>query len=266
MTGSEAVLFIAHLSDPHLMTGPLGVEPATRLHTALGRVLGLDPRPDCVVITGDLTEHADPQDYQTLRTVLAGFPLPLFLVAGNHDSSAELSKAFAGTPHLNGGVSTRYVVSCSEATLVVLDSSKPGTPAGELGTEQLAWLDEQLSGCRDRPALVCLHHPPIRVGIPFFDAMNLIDRKPLAEVISRHRHVVRVLAGHVHRPISAAFAGSTVTVAPSTYRQSELRLRDDPGMRSLDEPSGFLLHWIDGADCATHLVPVSFAGGPLGKF
>jgi Icc protein len=57
-----------------------------------------------------------------------------------------------------------------------------------------------------------------------------------------------------------------VTVAPSTYRQSELRLRDDPGMRSLDEPSGFLLHWIDGADCATHLVSLNSAGGPLGKF
>ncbi len=57
-----------------------------------------------------------------------------------------------------------------------------------------------------------------------------------------------------------------MTVAPSTYRQSELRLRDDPGMRSLDEPSGFLLHWIDGADCATHLVSLNSAGGPLGKF
>ncbi len=197
-------MFIAHLSDPHLMTGPLGAEPATRLHTALGRVLGLDPRPDCVVITGDLTEHADPQDYQTLRSILAGFPLPLLLVAGNHDSSAELSKAFAGTPHLNGGVSTRYVASYSEATLVVLDSSKPDTPAGELGTEQLGWLDKQLSGCRDRPALVCLHPPAGPGGHPVLRR----DKPDRSGAAGRgHQQAPAcgpVLAGHVPRPISTA--------------------------------------------------------------
>lgn len=258
-------MFIAQLSDPHLVDGPLGAEPATRLHAALGRVLGLEPRPDCVVITGDLTEHAGPRDYQALAAVLAGFPLPLHLVAGNHDSPAELSRAFGGTGYLGGGASTRYAVSYPEATLVVLDSSRPGIAAGESGDEQLAWLDKTLAGCANRPALVCLHHPPVRVGIPFFDAMNLIDRQALAEVLARHRHVVRVLAGHVHRPITAPFAGTTVTVAPSTYRQSELRLRDVPGMRSVDEPTGFLLHWIDGLDCVTHLVQLS-AGGPLGKY
>lgn len=54
-----------------------------------------------------------------------------------------------------------------------------------------------------------------------------------------------------------------MTVAPSTYRQSELRLRDVPGMRSVEKPTGFLLHWIDGFDCVTHLVEL---GGPLGKY
>lgn len=196
-------MFIAHLSDPHLVDGPVGAEPATRLHTALGHVLGLEPWPDCVVITGDLTEHGDPQGYQALRAVLANFPLPVHLVAGNHDSSEELSRAFAGTGYLGGGASTRYAVSYPEATVVVLDLSRPGTPAGQLENEQLSWLDETLLGCADRPALVCLHHPPVRVGIPFFDAMNLIDRQALAEVLARHGHVVRVLAGHVHRPITA---------------------------------------------------------------
>lgn len=105
---------------------------------------------------------------------------------------------------------------------------------------------------------------PVRVGIPFFDAMDLIDRQALAEVLVRHGHVVRVLAGHVHRPITAPFAGTTVTVAPSTCRRSELRLRDVPGMRSVDEPTGFLLHWIDGFDCVTHLVQLGPAGGPMG--
>lgn len=256
-------MFLAHLSDPHLVDGPLGAAAATRLQAALEQVLGLEAQPDCVVITGDLTEHGDPQGYEALRGVLAHFPLPVHLLAGNHDSSVELSRAFAGTGYLGGGASTRYAVSYPEATVVVLDSSKPASEAGELGEEQLSWLEQTLAGCADRPALVCLHHPPVRVGIPFFDAMNLLDRQALAEVVAKHRHVVRVLAGHVHRPITAPFAGTTMTVAPSAYRQSELRLLDVAGMRSVGKPMGFLLHWIDGSHCVTHLVK---PGGPMGKY
>lgn len=47
---------IAHLSDPHLMTGPFAAEPAAGLVQAIGRLLATVPPPDCVVITGDLAD------------------------------------------------------------------------------------------------------------------------------------------------------------------------------------------------------------------
>src|SRR3954453_19690734 len=50
-------VLLAHLSDPHLRSGPLGAAPARGLHLALARVLALDPRPDRVVITGDLADR-----------------------------------------------------------------------------------------------------------------------------------------------------------------------------------------------------------------
>jgi 3',5'-cyclic-AMP phosphodiesterase len=43
-----------------------------------------------------------------------------------------------------------------------------------------------------------VHHPPIAVGIPFLDRMGLADGDELAGVLSGHRNVARVLAGHVH--------------------------------------------------------------------
>lgn len=267
-------MLIAHLSDPHITTGALAAEPASGLYRALGRVLAVQPQPDCVVLTGDLVDRGRPDEYAVLREVIGGFPLPMHLVAGNHDGREALLGAFGAGSYLDGaylgGASpgdgqAHYTVEYPAATIVVLDSLDPETDtgrrgAGRLGADQLGWLDEALGGRRDVPAIVCLHHPPIPVGLPFMDSIRLVDGAAFGEVIARHPHVLRVLAGHLHRTVSAAFAGSTLAVAPSTYRQTGLRMltaEEPPGY--LHEPTGFLLHLLTGSDCITHSVPVSHA-------
>ncbi len=266
-------MLVAHLSDPHVTTGALGAEPVAGLHRALGRVLGLQIRPDCVVITGDLTEHGTPAEYAVLRDVLERFPIPVHLAVGNHDKVEAFLDAFAGTRFVGnvrdagaGGPEASYIVEYPAATVIVLDSKQPGTPGGHLGPDQIRWLDEALGVRRDVPAMVCLHHPPMALGIVFLDGMRLDDGEELAAVIVRHRHVARVLAGHDHRAITAGFAGSVLTVAPSTYRQSELGLRDAATMGYVAEPTGFLLHLLDDRQCVTHVVSVSHAGGLLGGY
>ncbi|MEU6630052.1 metallophosphoesterase [Streptomyces parvus] len=256
-------LSVAHLSDPHITTGPAAAAPAAGLRAALDRVLALDPLPDCAVITGDLTERGEPGEYAALRAEIDAFPLPLHLVTGNHDTPEALVGGFGGTRFLGGGRLTSYAVEHPAFTVVVLDSRVSGSPGGRLGSGQVARLDRTLARRPGVPALVCLHHPPVPVGIPFLDAMGLADGPELAEVVAAHPRVVRVLAGHVHRPVTAPFAGSTVAVAPSTYRQSGLVLREGaPGYP--DEPPGFLLHVRPGAPAGaawvTHTVPTSAPG------
>jgi Icc protein len=256
-------VLIAHLSDPHLTTGALAPGPAAGLHRALGRVLALDPRPDCVVVTGDLADHGQPAEYEQLREVVGAFPLPLHLVAGNHDQGDALVAAFGGGPHL--GTSASYTVQYPELTLVVLDSRVPDRPAGRLGEAQLTWLDDVLAGAADRPAVLCLHHPPVAVGFPAMDAIRLADGEALAAVVAGRPHVARVLTGHLHRVATATFAGTTVSVAPSTHRQTDLVLREGP-IGFADEPTGFLLHLAEPGRWVTHLVAVSHAAGSSGVF
>lgn len=255
-------MLIAQLSDPHVTTGPLATEPVAGLHRALGRVLALRPRPDCVVITGDLVAQGRPDEYAALREVIGRFPLPVHLAAGNHDDRESLLDAFGGTPWLGGGFSAYYHVDHPDATVVVLDSLAPGTDGGgRLGEEQLGWLDGVLAGRSEAPAVVCLHHPPAAVGIPLADAIGLADGEALAEVIGRHPHVVRVVAGHLHRPVTMGFAGTVLTVAPSTWKQSTLTMSAEDQLGWVDEPTGFLLHLLDQGGCVTHLVQVSHAAG-----
>jgi 3',5'-cyclic-AMP phosphodiesterase len=247
-------MHVAHLSDPHLTTGTLGGQPAAGLLWTLQRVLALDPRPDCVVVTGDLTDHGQPGEYQAFRELVEDFPLPLHLGLGNHDDRDAALEAFGGSRFLAGGTSTCYVVDYPRASVVMLDSSQPGTAAGRLDGGALGWLAATLDQRPEVPTLICLHHPPIPVGIPLLDSIRLDDSAALASILEPRRQPIKLLAGHVHRTVSARFAGHEVAIAPSTYRQVELVTRPDRPPGYVLDPPGFLLHllldtWV------SHLLP-----------
>ena len=235
-------------SDPHITTGPLAGAPAEGLYRALGRVLTLDPQPECVVITGDLVDRGRPEEYRALREVIGRFPLSLHLVAGNHDDPEALLAEFGGTRFVGDAAKMHYAVEHPAFTVISLDSAVPGSAGGRLGASQLEWLDRVLNRRPGTPAIVCLHHPPIAIGIPFLDGMRLDDGEKLADVVARHRNVARVLAGHVHRPITAAFAGSILAIAPSTHLQSGLTLDNSvPNYLQSRRPSCFTSVGLPGS-------------------
>ena len=84
----------------------------------------------------------------------------------------------------------------------------------------------------------------------------------LAEVIARHPQVERLISGHIHRPITARFAGTVATTCPSTAHQIALDLAPDARDAFVMEPPAFQLHRWDGRALVTHTVYVDAFDGP----
>ncbi|HOX88839.1 MAG TPA: phosphodiesterase [Burkholderiaceae bacterium] len=244
-------MLLCQISDPHLVPpGRLAygrVDTPAKLERCVHRILSLPRRPDAVVATGDLTDHATAEEYGLLAELLAPLTMPVYLLPGNHDERGALQAAFPRMPWLRGEDGfVQYAVDDLEVRLVVLDTVVPGEPGGALCARRLAWLDRTLAES-DRPTIVAQHHPPIAAGMTLMDSMRLAHPEEQAAVIARHPHVERVIAGHYHRAFHARFAGTVASVCPSTAHQLVADLRPEAGMSFAFEPSAFQLHlWTDG--------------------
>ena len=219
------------------------------------------------MITGDLTERGRPEEYAALHELIRDCPLPVHLAIGNHDNRAAFLAEFSGTRFTGADTSPAcFDVAYETFRLLVLDSKIEGSPAGQLGEDQLQWLKDSLSSHPETPVLIALHHPPVPVGISLLDGMRLLDADGLERVVGAHGRVVRLLAGHLHRSISAQFAGTLVAVAPSTFRQTSLTMREDRLTGYTEEPPAFLLHVARGDVWATHVIPSTSPGSLLAAF
>ena len=261
-------MIIAQITDLHVR--PRGwkanrvVETNAMLARAVTSLNALKPVPDVVLATGDLVDGGEPEEYARLHRLLAPIERPLFVVPGNHDARRPLFDAFEDGGYLPGdGRFLHYVVEDWPVRLIGLDTIIPGEPGGRLGAERLAWLEARLGEQRDRPTLLFMHHPPIATGIGHMDTMGLADADDLAALIRRHPQVERIVCGHVHRSIQARFAGTMVTVAPSTAHQVSLTLQRTAPATFVMEPPGFHLHlWQPGAGLVTHTAFTGSFAGP----
>jgi 3',5'-cyclic-AMP phosphodiesterase len=247
---------LVQLSDPHIGATWGNGNPVAGLEEAVESVRRLPDAPDAVLMSGDLAEHAADAEYEIVRELLARLGAPAYVLPGNHDDRDALRRHFdvpgaMGTP-------VQYAVDLGPLRLVVLDSKRPGEDRGELDAERLSWLDGELAGVPDRVTLIALHHPPVSTGVAAWDELNLpaADRRALGDVLQRHPQVRRVVAGHLHRAMTAELAGRAVLVVPSTYVQARLSFSSD-GSELAAEPAGFAVHALLAGELASHIQPVT---------
>jgi len=261
-------MLIAQLSDPHLCApGTLYqglVDSNAMFAAAIRRLATLDPAPDLVLISGDVTEHATPEEYRLARLLMADIRQPVLAIPGNHDEREAFRAAFADAGYLPAAGPLHFVAGDHGPVRVIgLDISVPGHHHGDFDGAAADWLEATLAAEPERPTLIMLHQPPIDTGIGFIDAYRCFNGERLAAIVARYPAVERVLCGHVHRPIQLRWAGTLGSIAPSTAHQATLDLHAGAPLSMMMEPPGIALHhWQPGTGLVTHLSYIGQFDGP----
>ncbi|MBF5013816.1 metallophosphoesterase, partial [Burkholderia pseudomultivorans] len=140
-------MLLAQISDLHIKRpGQLAyrrVDTAAALARCIARLNALVPRPDAVLVTGDLTDFGHDDEYRHLRELLAPLEIPYYLMVGNHDDRAGLRRAFPDRPELQGGEFVQYALDVGSVRVLALDSQVPGASHGDLCDARLGWLAGQ---------------------------------------------------------------------------------------------------------------------------
>nr|WP_255092435.1 metallophosphoesterase [Synechococcus sp. J7-Johnson] len=235
-------LRVLQLSDPHLLRQGhgryRGRTPLAQLRHGLEQALAaLEVSPDLLLISGDLCQDESWGGYVQLRNLLTDSGLTLALLPGNHDH-----------PLLLQAVMGRHAVLAPAELwlgtwrLLMLSSHRSGDCGGWLGTGQRAWLRQRLLQ-ESSPTLVAVHHPPLPIGDPGFDAIGLRDGAELARILSEASSPALLLCGHVHQHWQGWLGGepgSPVLACPSTLcafgavQPCPLGRSEDPGGRLLE--------------------------------
>lgn len=265
----SGAILVAQISDLHIKRpGQLAyrrVDTAAALSRCIDALNRFTPRPDLVVISGDLADTPAAEEYAHLQTLLAPLQIPFVAIPGNHDDRAMMRAALA-QPYAQASGALNLAAKAGDLDILLLDSSVPGASHGQLDAGTLRWLADALVAPPKRPTLVFLHHPPFITGIDHMDVQNLRNAAELASLLRQHQRVRLVAAGHVHRAALTNFAGvpATICPAPNHAVALDLEARLPPSFNV--EPPAFHLHaWFPGDDygrLVTHWVPIGDFDGP----
>lgn len=208
---------IAHLSDPHLLAGDRllsgHIDTAAQLRQALSRVEESGEAIDAIVLSGDLTDSADPDAYALLveiaQPVVDRLGAALVTTGGNHDERRPLAAALYG---IDTDAPQDRVTEVRGLRIIALDSAVPGYHHGGFSDAQYDWLASELATPADRGTIVVMHHPPISYRSPTMAMLDFDDPARLGRVLAGS-DVRAILSGHLHVTTFGTLGGIPVIVA-----------------------------------------------------
>lgn len=212
----KAITFV-HLTDLHVSAPPAGAKPPdaetlARLDTVLEMIRSIDPAPEFIAVSGDVTDKGDEASYRIVRDRMQALGIPVVYALGNHDSRPDFYGAMLDRSE-DPDAPYNHEQTIAGVHVVVLDTSVPGRTSGALDDAQFAFLDESLRKEPDLPKIVLMHHAPRIDGDSSYawESLNEAETARFAAMV-KGRNVAAILTGHIHHDRFSSWHGIPLVV------------------------------------------------------
>ena len=229
--GAAGLRFV-QISDSHIgFDRAANTDVTATLRDAVAKIKATPDAPAFVLHTGDLTHLSKAAEFDTLQQVLSELPGPVFYVPGEHDvldGDGDGGKRYLqrfGKDTQGAGWHSFDEAGVHFIGLVNVVNLKAGG-LGNLGNEQLEWLEQDVKRLSSSTPIVVFAHIPLWSVYPAWGwgtddsarALSYLKRFGSVSVLNGHIHQVMLkVEGHVtfHTAMSTAFPQPAPGSAPS---------------------------------------------------
>ena len=240
-------VFFAQISDSHIgFNKEANKDVTATLQEAVAKLNSLPQRPALVLHTGDITQLAKAEEFDTAKEVLKSVKTDrIFYVPGEHDVASDNGASYLqryGKNTKGGGWYSFDHSGVHFIGLVNVLNLKAGG-LGSLGAEQIAWLRKDVRGLSSSTPIVLFAHVPLWTVYPEWgwgtddseQALALVKRFGSVTVLNGHIHqIMQKVEGNVsfHTAMSTAFPQPApgTAPAPGPMRVEPERLRSVLGI------------------------------------
>ena len=206
------------ISDSHIgFHQAANPDVSATLKDAIAAINALPQQPSFVVHTGDVTHLSKPEQFETARGLLSELRAPVIVLPGEHDFIGSDKRRFFEVFPLPARSSAWRSWERNGMHFIVLVNVFDFEKMGLLGSEQLAWLENDLRAQKTGTPIVVFTHVPLYALYPQWGWTTEDGAKALT--LLRRFDRVTVLNGHIHQIVryqegTITFASANATAYP----------------------------------------------------
>ena len=232
-------LHFVQISDSHIgFNKPANPDVVATLQATVDKINALPGEPDFIIHTGDLSHDSKESQFDSMDQVLKGAKTKqIFYVPGEHDTSIDDGKQYL--ERYGQAMSAKgtgwYSFNHKDVHFAGLNNSLVLEGMGQLGDEQLKWLEADLKAQPASRPVVIFAHIPLWSVYPDW-GWGTQDSARALSFLKRFGSVT-ILNGHIHQVMQKTEGNLTFHTAMSTaFPQPAPGAAKNPGpMRVPDE-------------------------------
>jgi len=211
-------LSFVQISDSHMgFNKPANTDVVGTLKAAVDKINALASPPEFILHTGDISHLSKPEEFDTAEQILkSAHPKDIFYVPGEHDvlndEGAQYRQRFAKDSRGAGWYSFNKKGVHFVGLVNVMNLKAGGM--GNLGKEQLEWLEDDVKHLSKSTPIVVFAHIPLWSVYPEW-GWGTDDSSQALSYLKRFGSVT-VLNGHIHQTMQKVEGNVTFHTAAST--------------------------------------------------